>query len=403
MSSCASPAKLRVVLVTEAPIPPISRGNLRLYRLGLSLARRGHEVYMITPSELPHKKNSVVHEGIFMYQFRGFGKFLYSRLRLPVRLYHLFGTLLTILSMHLRKGVNVIHAWNPIAGLAAVIGGRLIRRPIFIDFTDFYSDIARTDSLLLVPVFKAIEWFILRAATKVIVVSEEMAHALTKLGVSGNRIFIVPDGTDCKMFNLNLDGRDIRVKHNLNQAPVIIYHGDIKPPDGVDLLYRAFALILKRVPAAKLLIVGGGGRYFDKLKNLAEELGIEKSIICTYWVPHSEVPKYIAAADVGAMPMRATLNHNCYLSFKLFEYWGAGKPVVTSNLKAISRIVKNGVNGLVVESEDVEALADAFIELLENPEKAQKMGREGRQLVEANFDWDVLMRKEVELYKDMCY
>ena len=51
------------------------------------------------------------------------------------------------------------------------------------------------------------------------------------------------------------------------------------------------------------------------------------------------MPMYLAAADVGAMPMRATLNHNCYLSFKLFEYWGLESQLLCRGLKQYQRLL----------------------------------------------------------------
>ena len=153
---------------------------------------------------------------------------------------------------------------------------------------------------------------------------------------------------------------------------------------------------------AKLFIVGGGTKYFNGIMQLVKELGVERSVIFTGWVPHQTVPEYIALADVCAMPLRSTLETNCYLSFKLFEYWAMGKPVVVSRVKAISQIVKDDVNGVLIEPEDVNSLVEALLEVLTDGDKARLMGENGRKMVENLYNWDSLMEQEAKSYENLC-
>jgi glycosyltransferase involved in cell wall biosynthesis len=388
-----------VVLVAEMTIPPISRANLRPYRLGLALRKYGYNIYMITPSKTPFQRKSFYQEGIFMNQFWGFSKYLYSNIRIIVRFYHLLGSIFSIIWLQIRFfDIYFIHAWNPLAGLAAAIAGKILRKKVYIDFTDFYSDIARTDLPLMVPILRFIERFILSSAEKVFVVSNEMVNVLDRFGVKKEKLYIIPDGVDSKMFNPSINGQELRKKMGLENLPVIIYHGDTKHPDGVDLLLQSFVLVVKKIPDVKLLIVGGGrGKYFKKLEKTIRQLKLEKSIYITGWVEHSMVPEYISISNVGAMPMRGTLNHNCYLSFKLFEYWAMGKPIVVSRLDAISKIVQDGVNGYIFEPENIEEMAQAYIKIFSDINKTKIMGQAGRELVEKNFDWNILMAKEASL------
>lgn len=391
---------MNIGLIVETNFPPFNRGNLRLYRLAKVLVNKGYDVYFINPSKLFWRRQSLEYEGIKVRQYFGLEKFLYSKFRSIIRGYHLAASIVLVVYLNCKKRFDILHAWNPLAGLAAVLAGKIINRPVFLDFTDFYSNIAKTDSNKLVAyLLKKIEFFILRNAAKIIVVSEIMKDRLALEGIDKDKIEIVEDGADTQFFHPNIDTYDIKKKLGLlHNEPIIVHHGDIKQPDGVDILFKAFKHVLAEITQAKLLILGGGGEYFNSIKKLGIELGINHSIIYTGWVDRLEVPQCLAAANVGAMPMRPTLNHQCYLSFKLFEYWAAGKPIVTTKLKAISQIVKNGDNGLVVESENIEELAKALIYLLKNPEAAQALGREGRKLVVARFNWDLLMEKEAQLY-----
>ncbi len=392
---------MNIALITEKTFPPVNRANLRLYRLAKVLVKKNHKVYFISPSIHPFSDTKFNYEGIKICQFKGFDKFLYSKLRAIVRGLHLFNSVAFIVSLNFKYQFDALHAWNPLAGLSAILAGKIIKKPVYIDFTDFYSDIAKSDSNKLVTnFFSKIENFILKNAEKIMVVSKPMKERLINQNIKESKIKIVEDGVDKNMFNPNLNGTKIRKKLGLRKnIPIIIYHGDIKPPDGVDILFKAFKVILREIPQTKLLIVGGGGTYFEKIKMLGKKLKIDKSIIYTGWIDHKEVPLYLVASDIGAMPMRPTLNHQCYLSFKLFEYWACGKPIITTKLKAISAIVKNGKNGLIVEPENYLHLAKAFIYLLKRPNLAKKLGKNGRKLIEEKFNWDQLMEKEVQF----CY
>jgi glycosyltransferase involved in cell wall biosynthesis len=297
-----------------------------------------------------------------------------------------------------KNNVCVIHAWHPIAGLGAVLAARVTGTKVFLDWTDLYSEIVRHESPIFAPVARFIERYIARNADQIFTVSDEMKIVVHSLGASIDKIHVVPDGVDDSMFRPDLDGQAIRERYNLASGSIAMFHGDVKYIDGVDILIRAFALAHEQISSAKLLIVGGGRGYFDEIRRLTVQLGIAESVVFVGWVPHHSVPELIAAADVGVMPLRSTLQTNCYLSFKIFEYWAMAKPVIVSRLKAISSIAKNGFNGLLVEPTDIEGLAQAMVNVLKDPAKAVSMGKNGRACVEEAYTWNKIMEKEAAFY-----
>ncbi|MFP5221668.1 MAG: glycosyltransferase family 4 protein [Acidobacteriota bacterium] len=398
----------KIGIIVETTIPPVSRANLRMYWLAKEIiAQKQALVNMVAPSrDLPSRRSYFV-EWIWMNQYPGFGKSLYGAFRLPVRLWHFLASIISIVILEIwyrrsgARGFCALHAWNPLAGMAAVIAGKLINRPVFVDFTDFYSDIARTDMPLLSKPLVWLENLVLSQARRVFVVSDVMReHLITVKKLPPEKVVVVADGTDSEVFRPGLDGSAVRSKLGVSpEAPMLIFHGDIKHDDGVDVLMQVLAGIVKVHPDAKLLILGGGGPYFDTvIKGLISELKLENNIITPGWIPHQEVPAYINACDIGCMTLRATLNHDNYLSFKLFEYWGCGLPVVVTKLKAIGKIVKDGENGLVCLSEDVDAYVAAFLRLIDDRDLAKRLGAAGRKLVEEEFDWRQIMKREVAEY-----
>jgi len=398
----------RVAILVETTIPPVSRANLRMYWLAKALiAEKKAMVNMVAPSQDFTSRRSYYTEWIWMNQYPGFGKRLYGTLRLPVRLWHFLASIISIILLefiyrkHNARGFCAVHAWNPLAGMAAVIAGKIIRRPVFVDFTDFYSDIARTDMPLLSKPLVWLENLVLSQAQRVFVVSDVMReHLITVKKLPPEKVVVVADGTDSQVFRPGLDGTAVRSKLGVApEAPMLIFHGDIKHDDGVDVLMHVLAGIVKARPDTKLLILGGGGPYFDSvIRPLIASLGLDANVLTPGWIPHQEVPAYINACDIGCMTLRATLNHDNYLSFKLFEYWACGLPVVVTKLKAIGKIVKDGENGLVCLSEDVDAYVAAFLRLIEDRELAKRLGSAGRKLVEEEFDWRQIMKAEIAHY-----
>jgi len=392
--------RINIALVVEAPFPPIARANLRMYRLYLNLTRKGYRVSMVSPSFTPFSRYEGVYRGVNVSQYIGLASLLYmSIIRFFVALFHIVSAIYFLIRYSKNNDIRVIHAWHPLAGISSVIAAKITGRKVFLDWTDLYSEIVRHESSIMFPVAQWIEGFIAKNADLILTVSEKMKSIVVGFGASVDKVFVIPDGVDDEMFNPTIDGAELRNKLNLGDCPIAIFHGDIKFIDGVDILIRAFSLVLKELPNSKLLIVGGGRGYFSEVKKLSKDLGIKSSIIFMDWVPHRDIPKIIAAADVGVIPLRATLQTNSYLSFKIFEYWAMGKPVIVSNLISISTIAKNNINGLLVEPENIEKFAKALHTIFSNKEKGKILGKNGRIFVEKNYSWNTIMEQEALYYE----
>jgi glycosyltransferase involved in cell wall biosynthesis len=115
------------------------------------------------------------------------------------------------------------------------------------------------------------------------------------------------------------------------------------------------------------------------------------------YVYPSEVPLYLKAADVLVMPHSAKVaesaKYTCPL--KLFEYMAAGVPIVTSELPAITEVIRHGDNGWLVKPDSPSALAEGIRYLLENDELASAMARRSAQDAES-YTWNHRAARIVE-------
>jgi len=194
--------------------------------------------------------------------------------------------------------------------------------------------------------------------TRLTVSNVDKAVAVSKYGqkelkkYTGLDSEVVYNKVDLTRFHPGIDGTKVREKYNLGNDPVILFVGALRPVKGVHLLIQAFKLVKKKIPQAKLLIVGRPDYpyYFKLLKQMSD-----KSVIFAGFVPREELPNYYAACDIYA---------SCSLweTFHLpaLEAQSCGKPVVAWH-EALREI--NG-DVVLVEMGNIEEFAKACIKKL---------------------------------------
>ena len=116
----------------------------------------------------------------------------------------------------------------------------------------------------------------------------------------------------------------------------------------------------------------------------------------------SEVGGVLGSARAGLLLFRQAANHEEAMPTKLFEYLGAGLPVIISNTLQCSSIVRENRCGIVVDPADANAIAYAMTFLVDNPSTAQAMGERGRQLVREHYQWSSEASKLTRLYAEIA-
>jgi phosphatidylinositol alpha-1,6-mannosyltransferase len=181
---------------------------------------------------------------------------------------------------------------------------------------------------------------------------------------------------------------ELRARYGLGERPVVLCLSRLVPRKGQDVLIRALPAIRERIDGAVLVIVGGGP-YRTTLHQLAHEFGVAEDVVFTDGVPSDELPAHHAMADVFAMPCRtrgAGLDVEG-LGIVYLEASACGVPVVAGRSGGAPESVVDGETGLVVDGEDVGAVATAVGDLLADPARAARMGAAGRRWVVDNWQW----------------
>lgn len=223
-----------------------------------------------------------------------------------------------------------------------------------------------------------------------------IAGALTAAAAA--RMAQLPPGVDEKTFHQDSGGADVRERLGLSGRPVVVCVSRLVPRKGQDTLILAMPRILREVPEAVLLVVGGGP-YREELEKLARDTGVAGSVRFTGPVAWEELPAHYGAGDVFAMPCRTRRGGLDVegLGIVYLEASATGLPVVAGDSGGAPDAVLDGETGWVVAGSSPEQAADRIVTLLGDPELRRRMGERGRRWVEETWRWDVLAERLARL------
>lgn len=163
---------------------------------------------------------------------------------------------------------------------------------------------------------------------------------------------------------------------------------------GQDYLIRAVDRLRKSFSSIRLLIVGEG-REKENLRQLVQYLGLQNQVVFTNNL--LDVTQALAVMDIFVFP--PTWREGFGLS--IVEAMACSKPVVVTNIWALNSIIQDGVNGILVEPKQVDALTYGISLLLNNPQLSQSIGSEGKQMVENRFSIRRMAKEIAEVYKEL--
>jgi phosphatidylinositol alpha-1,6-mannosyltransferase len=241
--------------------------------------------------------------------------------------------------------------------------------------------------LSTVPVAHAVMHRMTSRAARVAVCSRFIARRVRTAVPPDVPVSVLYPGADLERFRPDLPTEDLRARLGLDDRPVVVCVSRLVARKGQDVLIRSMRHVLRRVPEASLVIVGGGPRE-AALRRLAEGAP-DGTLIFTGEVPELDLPRYYALGDVFAMPCRTRVGG------MEVEGWGnvfieaaaCGRPVVVGDSGGAPETLVHGETGLLVDGRDVAEVADAVATLLEDPAYASRLGKAGRARVEARHTW----------------
>jgi len=177
---------------------------------------------------------------------------------------------------------------------------------------------------------------------------------------------------------------------------VLIYFGTIAlHSHPIDLLLRAFKIIVKKDKQIRLIIVGGGEDY-ELIQSLISSLNLDNYVRMVGRVPPEMIPYYIALADVSVDPVYDDMVSKARYPLKIIESLTMGVPVVTGDVGDRRYILENDVSGLLVQPGDIDKLASGLLSAVNSSKKTFR--RDEIKKYSDRWDWNIIVRLFEDFY-----
>lgn len=230
------------------------------------------------------------------------------------------------------------------------------------------------------------------SADKYVAVSDAVASGLIDGGVDGSRVVVIRNGVDSERVRGDAEG-SLWLEVGMGSGPMVGCIARLEPVKGVEHFVRAAISLSQRDPIVRFAIAGGGSLE-PRLREIAFAGGVSDQVSFLGHV--SPIEPLLGACEIIVLP---SLSEG--LPMVALEAMALGKPVVASRVGGLPEAVEDGVTGLLVEPGDPSALAAAIGALLDDPDRARKMGEAGRARVERDFTLERMTSEYLALYAEL--
>ena len=230
---------------------------------------------------------------------------------------------------------------------------------------------------------------------KILVLTPKLAEYVINLGADEDNVELLLFGVDTKRFNPNVNVELLRDQLGITENDrVIVFIGTLFEFSGLDKYIAQFPKVLKEVPDAKLVIVGGG-YLFEELKRIVADLKLDDKIILTGFLPFEQMSQYINLADICINPFQINNATRDIIPGKIYQYLACAKPVLATPLEGMQSLLPNEDYGVVYS--DIDEFGQNTVRLLKDEGYARRVGTNGCQYCVANNDRNETAHKLEEI------
>ena len=390
---------MKIAILTEKYTPDIGGLAISSERLARLLTSAGNEVRVFCPtgSLLPSEQRTLPSSGAIVTRCG-------AHKRADDTLVHWFDL---ITEEHAREPFDVLHAYFLTqAGFIATLAGRYLNIPSVVSIRGNDVDRAAFD-----PSRFSHTMFALQNAN---VVTANAQESIRKAKAFFDRdIVLIPNGVDANHFKpmeknlalveslgLERKRKEERVESGKwsaeSQGEVIGFIGELREKKGLKTLLSAYAQVNTRHPSTLLIVGeirhGEDSQTFEEMRASIPE----SNIIVTGYVSPSDLPAYYSLIDIFVHPSLHDGTPNAIL-----EAMACEKAVIATPIGGVKGIVEDGKNGMLVNVNDANALAEKILELLDDGEKRESLGKSAREFVVSKFKPEKELMANLEVYRKL--
>lgn len=283
--------------------------------------------------------------------------------------------------------------------LNALIAGRKFHVPVVFDMAEDYpamlAGINRvnksiTNKIIRNPnIASFVEKIVCRNADAIMVVVEESKDRLVRLGIDLNKIIVVSNTPDLDFFN---NEKNERKPDSFFQ---LLYIGGIQMGRGIQTVIEAISILSPILPKIHFKIIGDGYAK-EWLRDIAIANKVEQYVEFIGFVGHGQLASYISTSDICVIPHILNDQTRTTIPNKLFDYMAMAKPVISTDIPPLTRIINQENCGLVFNNKDPHDLAEKIM-LLQDKKKRMEYGENGLTAIRNRYNWDIDFKKLLKL------
>jgi len=374
---------MKICMITTVHAPLDQR---IFHKESKSLLNVGHSVTIIAPDDDKYTKQV---DGIYI-----------KTIKRAKKIFHPL-TMVRVFLLGLKQDCDVYHCHEPGSLLVCSLLKIIKRKKLVYDAHEHYALLIATN-----PIFPKILQQIIYKISDVgekFLTSTFPESVITVDEILGNKfreictnVWIISNYPKIELFE------DTHLKTNIENKN-LIYVGGLTEERGIMEIILAFENVLKKIPDAKLLFVGGfyHQHFKSRIMDYYHKQGLEKNIDFVGQVPYSKVAGYMKEANVAISVLQPNGRYELGISVKFYEYMCAGLPIVINNFKYMKQLAEEIKCGIPVNPTDIKEISNAIIWFFEHPKKARQMGENGRRAAENCFSWEIMEKRLAKMYDEI--
>ena len=322
------------------------------------------------------------------------------------RFTRIFGLTWRVFHVALKQKADIYHFHDPELLPWGWLLQKITHKPVIYDVHEYYADsirmkgwLPRTFREMIASIFNCFEKIIARRLAGIVVVN---GHLGKQFSDRGCQVCVLPNYPQRRLFEILPSPTNLERIYENHRA--LIYVGGLSESRGITRAIRVMRYLREEFPKVKLLLAGRfeSDLYQQEVMQLIGRFDLADNIDILGVLPHPEVIRYLAVADVGIFLLQpVNERYNWGEPIKYFEYSAAGLPVIISDLPAKRHLIEKNQNGILVDPLDEEKTAESMAMLLRDPQKMKEMGERGRDAFLSEYNWEAIEKRLIDLYKKL--
>ena len=396
---------MRVLYIHQYYATPESNGGVRSYQISKALAKKGHNVEIITSSAFTPKHwklkkgwNRRIIDGVKV-----------SILKLPysnktsflkrIWLFINFSCRSTFKALNIDCDVVFATSTPLTIAIPGVLASRKHRAPLVFEVRDLWPEIPIAMGIIksrpLIYLAKILEKWAYRNSNQVIALSSGMRTGIEKADFPSNLIHEIPNFSDVELFGIDpMEGERFKKRYSwANGRKLAVYTGTFGKVNNLAYLVDVACFAKELDPSLCFVLIGDGAEK-NMLQNMAEERGVlDSNLFFLPPVSKKDLPAILSASDICISTVLPIIElwHNS--ANKFFDALAAGRPLAINHYGWQAQIIQRHDVGLVMNPDDPQAGAAALVESLQNSSWTKTARRNARALASEVFSHDIMSSK----------